>query len=241
MRAFARDIGISPSRMSEIMSGKKGLSVLRAEKVAEHLQLNPLELKLFMTSVKAKHSRSHHLKQTAQNQFEEMRQLDGFHEVDLEKFKIISDCHHVGILEMFHLKDFSPKPEWIAKRIGIDEQEVRLALVRLLDFGLLRVDEYGNYQATEADFATPSDIPSSEIRKFHKQTLKKAEQSLEKNAVDERDFSSMTMAIQKDKMAEAKLMIRDFRRKFCQTVQSSADADRVYLMNIHFFPLDEIV
>lgn len=239
MRAYARDIGILPSRMSEIMSGKKGFSIMRATEIAACLKLQGRDLEMFITSVAAKHSRSSSAKKTALEKFEKLVRQDGFSHFDLEKFKIVSDWHHIGILNMVRLKEFSSRTEWIAQRLGISNHEAEDAIQRLIQHGLLFKDETGKLRETNASLATPSEIPSEEIRKFHKQVMKKAEQSLEVHPVEERDFSSVTMAIQKDKLAEAKEMIREFRRKFCQAVESPTDdADRIYSINIQFIPMD---
>jgi uncharacterized protein (TIGR02147 family) len=241
MRAYARDVGILPSRMSEIMSGKKGFSVSRASKIASYLRLQGCDLEIFMTSVAARHSRSESAKRSAQMKFERLVQQDGFGEFEMDKFKIVSDWHHIGILMLLRLKDFSPKAEWIAQRLGIGVNDAQNALERLMTHQLLHQDENGSYRLKETNLATPSDIPTEEIRKFHRQILKKAEQALEKHSVEARDFSSVTMAIHKDKVGEAKTMIREFRRKFCRTIESTtSDADRVYSINIQFFPMDEV-
>jgi len=57
LRAFANALGLEPSKLSEVMSGKKGLSADRAEKVCEKLRLQGLDRDLFILSVLSQHSR----------------------------------------------------------------------------------------------------------------------------------------------------------------------------------------
>lgn len=57
LRAFANALGMAPSKVSEVLAGKKGLSSDRAEKVCERLRLQGLERDVFLLSVLAQHSR----------------------------------------------------------------------------------------------------------------------------------------------------------------------------------------
>ena len=51
LRAFAKKLGISPSKVSEVISGKKRISVERGEDVAKKLGLLGKEYELFVISV----------------------------------------------------------------------------------------------------------------------------------------------------------------------------------------------
>src|SRR5688572_865827 len=58
LRSFARDLGWSASRLSEAMNGKAGLSVAKANAIAQKLSLPPLEKELFAVMVAEKHGRT---------------------------------------------------------------------------------------------------------------------------------------------------------------------------------------
>lgn len=57
LRAFANALDLEPSKLSEILSEKKGLSSDRAEKVCDKLRLQGLDRDVFMLSVLSQHSR----------------------------------------------------------------------------------------------------------------------------------------------------------------------------------------
>ena len=57
LRAFAGFIQLSPSKLSEIWSRKKGLSTKRAQDICERLKLDHDESLLFLTSVEGQHHR----------------------------------------------------------------------------------------------------------------------------------------------------------------------------------------
>jgi hypothetical protein len=57
LRAFAGFIELSPSKLSEIWSRKKGLSLKRAQDICNKLKLDDEESLIFLTSVEAQHHR----------------------------------------------------------------------------------------------------------------------------------------------------------------------------------------
>lgn len=56
LRAFAKKLSLSPSKVSEVLSGKKRLGVERAEDIAKRLGLSSLEKELFVLSVRLESS-----------------------------------------------------------------------------------------------------------------------------------------------------------------------------------------
>lgn len=50
LRSFAKKLGVSPSKISEVLSGKKKLSVGRLEELAERLNLRDKEKEIFLIS-----------------------------------------------------------------------------------------------------------------------------------------------------------------------------------------------
>lgn len=238
LRAYARDLELPASKLSEILRGICGLSAQSATKLAKKLQLTPEESKYFIYAVEAQHARSKKSKIHARKMLSELKQSEDFDEISLERFRIISDWWHFAILELTELDDFSSSHEWIASRLGLSLQVVEDAIERLIDFGLLE-NISGKLIQTHINLATPSGIPSREIRKHHSQILMKAQESLAVCSIEERDFSAMTMVIDDEQMEEAKKLIKDFRRNFDRLMkQSSTKKKRVYTLAIQYFPLD---
>ena len=71
LRAFARDLKIAPSRLSEILNNKQGLSQDFAMKIATLIGLSADDHALFCDSVAAFHARSRRQRQLARARLQE--------------------------------------------------------------------------------------------------------------------------------------------------------------------------
>jgi uncharacterized protein (TIGR02147 family) len=238
LRAFARDLDLQPSNASEIIRGLSGLSPQSGAEIAKKLGLSEEETHWFLTSIEAFHGRGFR-KEKAKAKLESILAQNGFDDLSLERFKIISDWYHFALLELTDTKDFSSDPAWIAQRLNISETEACEAIERLIQFGLLEQKRDGTLKQTKST-SVAGGIPSREIRKHHSQILHKAEEALTQVEIDARDFSAITMAIPQSMLPEAGKLIRDFRRKLHRILTTSAEPkDRVYILGIQLFPVDD--
>ena len=239
LRAFARDLKVPAPKLSQILNGTCGISIERALSISKSIGLSTEEKDFFLSMVEAEHSRSPADRKRAQEKIEKLKEDDGFASLSIERFQIISDWYHAALLEMPKLKNFKSSPKWLSSKLGIDSTKVNQGIQRLLDFGLLDEDPVTNELVrTKNHLATPSGIPSREIREHHSQILSKADQALEL-PVTERDFSAITMAIDSSRLEEAREKLKEFRREFCKDIQNGTEKDRIYCLAIQFFPLDK--
>src|SRR5690606_21842028 len=144
--------------------------------------------------------------------------------------------YHFGILEMLQFSSFKDDPKWFARKLGISEIEVRLAVDRLERLGLVRRD-LGKLRPAQGNGKTPSDIPSESIKKLHSQIIDKAKQALFTQPVDHREFGSVVIAVDQSKVKAAKQEIRDFQHRFCKTMGEARTKDSLYCLSFQFFDL----
>ena len=156
--------------------------------------------------------------------------------MELDAFKIISDWHHLAILELTYLDEFKNDVKWISKTLGISPAAVETAIERLKKAGLLK-EKSGKLVATEDFSAIGEDKPSHAIKNFHKQIMERALSALFVQSLEERDFSSVMMAIHQSKLPQAKELIRKFKKEFAALVTDTDSKDSVYCLGIQFFNL----
>lgn len=237
LRAFARDLGLSSARLSQVMNKKHGLSTEAAEALSKKLKLNSDESSWFIQSVGALHSRSKNKKDEFGNKIQEYkRTAKVFSEIHLEYFKVISDWYHFAILELTYLEDFQNDSSWTADMLGISVDEVEDALVRLKNLELVEEVD-GKLQDVFKFLATPNDVPSSAIKKFNSQMMKKAQEALYEQDVMNREISTNVFSINKEKLPEIKEKIRVFRRDLENEASKMKGKDAVYCLGIQFHEL----
>lgn len=238
LRAFARDMGVPSSNLSNLLKNRRGLSLETAEKITTKLRFDDRTAQLFLSLVAAKNSRSELARKKANQDLVAIETTESFTPLELDRFEIIKNWYHFAILELVQLQDFQDSTNWIAKRLGILPQEAGEALSRLVRCGML-TRKSGKLIKAKDFVATPCGTPSKVIRDFHRQILQKAGTSMETTPIEKRSNSATTMSVDSAKLPEAIKALREFRRKFCREQSAAKNKDRVYCLSIHFFPLDE--
>ncbi|SME97943.1 TIGR02147 family protein [Pseudobacteriovorax antillogorgiicola] len=242
LRAFARDLNLSPSRLSEILNHKQGVSRKAAEKIAKNLGFRETEVVHFCDLVSVKHARSIKERQDAHLRIlkkqAEQEETKTF-QLKLDAFKIISDWYHIGILELMNMKGFRSDPRWIARRLGVTPIQIELAIDRLIRVGLLRRNRDDELEAVENDGWIPGGVPSESIRKFHRQILQKAMEAIATQPVDQRYVQTHVLALNKEDVPEASKEIEKFQHRFCQRFQTPEQKDLVYCISMQLFKIAE--
>jgi uncharacterized protein (TIGR02147 family) len=236
LRAFAKALGLTSARLSEIMNRKSGLSRDAAAKIAKRLELNKSETDMFCDLVESEHARSHAKRRFAKLKLQKYKD-DQYRQLHADTFAVISDWFCFAILELTKLKEFESDPGWIAQALGISLRDATSAIERMERLQLIRVDD--GIISLSGDFsANPTEVPSESIRKFHRTVLEKALAALADQPTQKRDFSTVLLAIDSRRLSEAGEMIRAFRRDFDEKMSGpSHPKDSLYCLAIQFFNL----
>lgn len=228
LRAFARLVDISPAVLSRVLSGKRKLTFNVAVRIADALMLGPYERETLY---------SFFINNEIQNSLKSDRHEK---ELSIDCFNAMKEWYHYGITQLLFIDTFKEEPKWIAKMLSITELEAKLAIERLLRLEILERDEAGKLFRTATHLSTTTDIASAGIRHFQKQILEKSIESLENDSLNERDITSITMAINEDRIQEAKVEIKKFRMKMSEFL-SEGKKTRVYNLGVHLIPLSKSI
>lgn len=117
LRAFARDLQTSPSRLSEAINGKRGISEELARRIVKTLRLDGIDADIFLLSVEAEHSRSAKQKAAAQ---EKLKQTIATSEATPKTFTIV-DWVAEALLKMNEREPVTENIEWAANKLGIPQ------------------------------------------------------------------------------------------------------------------------
>ncbi len=232
LRAFSKRLGVSHSVISEILSGKRPLTRKMAVKFSDRLSLDPAKSQLLLRGV---------VLSKIQNELPEDTEINrltdkSFHSLELEKFKMISDWYHFGILSLLEVEGARPNPKWIAKRLGITEKNARDALKRLTLLGLIK-QTGRSLKLPEKSLSIYTQGYDSAMRNNIAQHLERARVSLENDPAEVRELSTTTLAISSKNIPKAREAIKRFRRELSMLLERES-RDRVYSLSVQLFPLD---
>jgi uncharacterized protein (TIGR02147 family) len=233
LRAFSKFLGLSHTVVSLVMADKRPLSLKASEIVAERLGLSPIEREKLI---------SYHPYRNRQNQYTVDSESLGhrYQKIDLATFEQISDWTHFAILSLLETKNFKLEDKWIARRLGIPLLRAKIAIECLLK--LQFIEKKGKrWVQTGRPLVVENQTSTTATRKFHRQLLEKAIESLENDPISLRDFSSVTMAIDPRLIPLALKRIRKFRRELMHELESSGDPLEVYNLTVQIYPVSKII
>jgi uncharacterized protein (TIGR02147 family) len=158
--------------------------------------------------------------------------------MSLDSFALVSDWHHYAILSLLEIPGARSDARWIARRLGISEVEAKGAMERLMRMEIIeKVD--GRWRQAVGPIRIGNNVPTAATKKFQKQLLLKAIESLENDPNEIRDFSSMTIAMDSAQIPYARERIRAFRRQLAEELEAKGSPDRVYEVTMQVFPVSQ--
>ena len=233
LRAFARDLNISVSRVSEILTNKTGLSVKRAANIAEILEWSKEQTSLFIDLVEAEHNRSPLGRKLAKERL--THRAAHARVIPPEEFSTISEWYYIPMIELLQTKPASYTPAYLGSRLGLDETTATLALAKLQELQLIEWRE-GTLVARESlRKKTPG--ASTSIRQFHKQILVKAAEAIDTQALEKRSITSCVMAVDQTQIEMVQERIRQFRLELMKDLEAAPNKNAVYCMSVNFFEM----
>lgn len=220
LRKMASQLEISPGELSEIIKGKRNITIKKAQKILNRLPISPAKKNSILQQI---------INPSTKDTSPEI-------ELDEEEFNFISDPIHFSFLAIMNSKYFNNKFEWIAHILQITVSEAYLIASRLEKIGLVKKDQFGILQRCASKTTTSEAKPSRAIIKAHKKDLEKAIVCLDSVPINERDYSSLTILFDPDKIEEARLILR----KAQDDIEALSDKDkfrRVYKVATYFYPI----
>lgn len=226
LRAYARDIGIHASTLSQILNGNRPLPFKDSATVVRNLKLDQRERTLFMESLMRKKTSLDAIK---------IDDLDRRFMLDESYYKIIAEWEHFAVLDLFELDNFTPTVESIALKLDLTLTRTQVVLSNLFLAELLK-EENGELIKVHDDIRTTEDIFNAALRDSHIEAMQMGVEKIKEIEVELRDFSSTTVGVDLDKLPEAKTIIREFRQKMTALLRDGRKTD-VYQLAIQFYPL----
>lgn len=213
IRAFALQLGINSSTLSQILSGKRKLT---------DFKINLLYRKMGLPDLGTGEG--------VQSEFSTL---------DLDSFAVISDWYHFAILDLALLKTFKSDVKWIARKLNIQIHEAQMAIDRMLRLGLLVQKEGRLCKGSQFYSNYTEGVTSAALKEYQRQVITKALQAVDQCPQERKDITSMTIAANSKKLKAAKEKIKKFRRELC-TFLEDEESDSVFHFALQLYPVTEV-
>lgn len=223
MRAFSRDVGLYPGRISQYFSGKRPISKTMVQHLSGKLQLDKdmTEYFLYLADIDKK------TKRTVQPRV-----------LQDDELALIAEWYHFTVLSLIATEDFRYDYKWMSTRTGLPEDLVRISVERLIRLNLVS-EKNRSLTLNTPHLSTTHDIPSSVLRLSHKDSLQHVMNRMDQVPVEMRDVTSITLPVNEKKIPAAKEMIKTFRRRLAK-VLGEGKKTQVYTVNVALFPLTKV-
>lgn len=236
LRAFAKDLKISPSRLSDVLASKGHLSVDMGRQIAKGLKLTPLLSADFIDMIEASGRSAKSLKSAAEKRVKTRSKTEHLRTLTADELSIMSDWRNLAIWTFMTLPTFDGKRQTIAKHFKMNVLEVEDILRRLERLKMIHVNgEIGVVGHTQA-YAGGA-FPSAAVRDFHKQMSSLGKDAIEGQAFTERHAESAMLTIDKSKYGEVSQKIANFCRSLVKEYSDQPSNDSVYGLSLNFFKL----
>lgn len=234
MRAFARDLEMSASGFNDFMKGRVGMSESRVQFVSSQLSWTVERTEHFQDLLRAKFDKDRGARVSAQTRVKR-RLKEGSAALTVDEFKMISEWHHLVILELCEIRDHIEAKQ-ISKELDISLLQASQAIKRLVKLKLIEHGDKG-YKPTEVNSHFGEDLPSEAVRSFHSQLLERAQKALQVTPAVERDSQSMIFSVDRKDVAqmsdEIRKAIDDIVNRYAQTKKS----DCIQALTFQLFPV----
>lgn len=225
MRSFAKQVGFSHTLLSLVLNGHRKPSRAMVEQLSERLQYSPEKRELLLQE-QSREKRSP--KKSKAQQREE--------EISLDQFAVISEWQHYAILSLLQVADTVWDEKFIAARLGITPLLAKVSMQRLTELGIVIQDEQGKWKQKSGPIVINDNRSTESTRKFQRQLLTKAVESMDNDAQDTRDLSSTTFAMDAKHLPFAIKRIREFRRQLTDELEALGNPQEVYNLTVQLFP-----
>ena len=218
-RAFAYQLGFSPSTLNEIIKGKRPLTKKSIEKLKQGLAEDK-DLHLYIQSY-------------------ESDRFPLFHKDTQQVTAVTTKWYYHGVLELSHTSDFQGDAVWIAGRLGISVHEAQECLEQLLLHGGLVKDEKGKIiPSKESRVIVVNKDNAAAIAEKVKSELDKVAQAVRDLPTAERFFGSLVVAVAPEDFEYLRSKMLDVVRDYHKFLnRDGVEKTDVFQLNFSCIPL----
>jgi uncharacterized protein (TIGR02147 family) len=237
-RYMSQRLGIDPGYLVKVFQGKKNITLESVPKFVELFKLSKKEAKYFELLTLFCKSKTNEEMTTY---FEQLLPYTNKTPVKVEEknYEFYKKWYYSAIREILSFYKFNGDYAELAEMVypPIKPSEAKKAVELLESLELIKKDENQEYILTARFLTTGEEWQSIAIRNYQDEVLQLARDALDKIPKDERDFSTLTVSLSKEGFDKIRQGLKQFRSQVFDTVEKDQNVDKVYQLNLQFFPI----
>ncbi len=242
-RTFAREAGLSaPNYLKLVIDGARNLTPRMARRFAVALGLGDEAQRYFCVLVAFSQAETASEKVRHHESLLSFRRCRNAHRLESSHAEYHSSWYVPAIRELLFVEDVSQEPSAIARSLlpPITTAEAKRALSVLVKLGLVRLESDGRLRPTTSILTTGPETSGLHIARYHEEMARRAVASIALVPPEQRDISSLTVAVGTHGLAKLKERIQAFRRELLELSEQENGRSQVVQLNLQLFPLSVV-
>lgn len=238
-RCAASRMGISSGSLARILNGTRHAGAGLMSKLTLFLGLKKRETEYFSLLAGFESIKDEGKRRACYQKLLKMR-AERRRPIPQEQYRFFEQWYNVALFELLRTGEYSADS---AAALGaalippISESKTRKALDLLKRLGYIRQLPGGTIRATKPFLTTGDTWESVAIHAFQAAMSGLGSRALDALPKDERDFSTLTMALSKESFEKAREVVKKARMEISAIERDCAAPERVYQITMQCFPL----
>lgn len=238
-RMLAEYLGLDTSNIFRILQKDAHLPARCQSRALEFLNLTGRSAEYFVLLIAYGRERNAKAKQSILEGAMALRDVSRRH-LDDQELSFYSEWWVVALRSLLEVKGGRAVPSDLARSLNpaISEKDAKTALELLQKLGLVKKASSGRLVLSDLHLAAsgkPADVHG--VRRYQKQILSMASDSMERFDPKLRDISTLTLVVDDYAFSEIREMLRECRRQIQKCVEEARHPNRVMQLAMAFFPL----
>jgi uncharacterized protein (TIGR02147 family) len=239
-RVLSKKLGLSTSNyVLLIMQGKRNLNHDLRYRMSTTFGHSRKESEYFELMVNFAHAKTDSEKNYYYSKMISIRKSLRIQVLDDNQYEYMSTWYNPVIRELVTHSDWNGDYSLLANAVrpAITTSQARRSVELLLKCGLIEKRDGKYVQSSPVITTVQSDVSPLAITKFHREMCKRALEVLDSSDRENRNITGSTLHISRKTFKMIQEEITQCRMRILEMAQADIDADKVYHINFHMFPV----
>ena len=237
-RFIASKVGVDASHIAKIFSKKRHVPDKSVSTFIDLCKFNKRDAECFRLLIKFNKAKT---EKESKQWYECILALKDVTAVTVDKaqYEFFNKWYYIAVLVLLEFHEFDGDYKWLAHKVTpqITENEAKQAIELLVELDLIKKYQNGNYRPTNKNITTGDTIRQVAIKNHQQETMKMASESLFRHKLQDRNISTVTLAIDHKDLPAIDEIIDQFRQTLMRHSEETTKPDSVYQLNVQLFPM----